>query len=126
MRGDVVTRLLREFMDTQNNPTPDAMRRLWEDFTSASRDLTVNRLAVGKLGRDLRLLYSERSNSADRRRSSGHGSFERELKDRGFKPNRIREMIVDYERSIGLRPPGESTAAKRKARRPPTKAVLRD
>jgi hypothetical protein len=103
-------------MVQQNSPTPDAGKRLWESFELAHHDLEHDRLAVGRLGMELRNMYSERSNSADRRRSSGHGSFEAELRKRGYKPNRIREAIRDYRVSIGELPQSESTAAKRKAR----------
>ncbi|MFZ0275795.1 MAG: hypothetical protein WA651_02455 [Candidatus Sulfotelmatobacter sp.] len=104
-------------MEGKPNPTPDAAERLWRSLELVSRDFEHDRLAMGRVCLDLRNLFSERSNSAAPRRSSGHGSFESELRKRGYKPNRIRECIRDYEVSIALRPPSESTAAKRKARR---------
>jgi hypothetical protein len=100
--------------------TPDAGKRLWKSFELAHLDLEHDRLAVGRLGLELRNLYSERSNSADRRRSSGHGSLEAELRKRGYKPNRIREAVRDYRVSIGELPPSESTKAKRAARSKPS------
>jgi|SRR5579872_159940 len=95
---------------------PDAAARLWAEIEAAHRDLAANRLKIGKLFFELKNLYSERSRSAARR-LSGKGVFEREIKKRGFKPNRVREMICDYEVNAGLRPATESTAAKREARR---------
>lgn len=98
--------------------THDPEIRLWREIESARKDYEANRLTLAKLFYQLRCLYSERSNCAAGRRScDGHGTFQREILKRGFKPNRVREMINDYEVSIGLRPPAESTSAKRKARR---------
>jgi hypothetical protein len=95
----------------------DAATRLWTAVERAHGDFEVNRRALGKLFFQLKNLYSERANSAARRLTSGHGIFQAEIKKRGFKPNRVREWICDYEVEAGLRPPAESTAAKRKARR---------
>jgi len=100
--------------------TSDASDRLWKSLELVSQDLTHDRLTMGRVGLELRNLYSERSNSADRRRSSGHGSFEAELRKRGYKPNRIREAIRDYRVSIGELPQSESTTAKRAARSKPS------
>ena len=95
----------------------DPTVRLWTAVERAHEDLAANRRELGKLFFQLKNLYSERANSADRRLTSGHGVFQIEIKKRGYKPNRVREWICDYEVEIGLRPPAESTAAKRKARR---------
>lgn len=95
----------------------DAEERIWADIERVSKSFQADRLQLGKLFYQLRSLYSERSNSAARRLSSGHGIFTAEVKKRGYKPNRVQEMLRDYEVSEGLRPPFESTAAKRKARR---------
>lgn len=103
--------------DKQKNVTPDAAARLWGAIASAYKDLAANRYELGKLCRDLQNLFSERSHSAAGRRSSSHGTFQAELLKRGYKPNRVREWIRDYEVEAGLRPPAESTAAKRRARR---------
>jgi hypothetical protein len=100
--------------------TSDASDRLWKSLELVSQDLTHDRLTMGRVGLELRNLYSERSNSAGRRRSSGHGSFEAELRKRGYKPNRIREAIRDYRVSIGELPQSESTKAKRAARSMPS------
>ncbi len=98
-------------------PEHDAAARLWASVERAHEDLAANRRKRGKLFFELKNLYSERANSAARRLTSGHGVFQIEIKKRGYKPNRVREWICDYEVEIGERPPAESTAAKRKARR---------
>jgi hypothetical protein len=105
-----------------DNPTPDAAARIWASIERANKDFTTHRRELGRLFFELKNLYSERANSAARRLSSGHGVFQAEIKRRGYKPNRVREWVNDHEVEIGLRPPAESTAAKRKARRPPSRA----
>ena len=98
-------------------PEHDAAVRLWTAVGRAHKDLAANRRELGKLFFQLKNLYSERANSAARRLTSGHGVFQIEIKKRGYRPNRVREWICDYEVEVGLRPPAESTAAKRQARR---------
>jgi len=100
----------------EQNGTHDAAVRLWNEITVAHADFAKNKAKLGRLFFELRNLYSER-NSGGRRLTSGHGQFEEEIKKRGFKPRRVREWVNDHEVAIGLRPPTESTAAKRKARR---------
>lgn len=95
----------------------DAEKRLWTDIERTRKSFDCDRLRLGKLFYQLRNLYSERGDTAARRLSSGHGVFQAEIVKRGFKPNRVREMINDWEVSEGLRAATESTAAKRKARR---------
>jgi hypothetical protein len=98
--------------------TPDAATRLWTEIEAVNANLALNRRLIGSLFLQLRNLYSERARSEPPGRlSSGHGTFEVEIKKRGFRPNRVREWINDYEVAKGLRPASESTAAKRKARR---------
>jgi hypothetical protein len=106
-----------EFHGREQNRTPDAATRLWTAVEAAHKNFTANRRELGKLFFELKNLYSERGNSAAGRLSSGHGVFESEIKLRGYKPNRVREMIVDYEVEEKLRPPTDSTREKRKARR---------
>jgi hypothetical protein len=98
-------------------PDHDAAARLWTAVERAHEDFVVNRRKLGKLFYQLKNLYSERANSAARRLTSGRGVFQIEINKRGYRPNRVREWICDYEVEVGLRPPAESTAAKRKARR---------
>jgi hypothetical protein len=99
-------------------PEHDAAVRLWTAVERAHEHFAANRRELGKLFFQLKNLYSERANnSAARRLTSGHGVFQIEIKKRGYKPNRVREWICDYEVEVGLRPPAEATAAKRKARR---------
>jgi hypothetical protein len=95
----------------------DAATRLWASIEQAHENFSANRRELGQLFFQLRNLYSERGNSAAGRLTSGHGSFQAEIKQRGYKPNRIREWINDHEVEIGLRSPAESTRAKRAARR---------
>src|SRR5579862_3304556 len=99
---------------TQQN-RPDAELRLWTAIEAIHRDIAADRLKLGKLFLQLRFLYSERS--AGVRLSSGPGTFEYEIKKRGFRPNRVREWITDYEVSAGLRSTDDSTSHKRAARR---------
>jgi hypothetical protein len=94
----------------------DAADRLWSEIDAAHALLRVDRLQLGNLFLQLRNLYSDR-NSGGNRLSSGHGTFEEEIRKRGYKPRRVREWITDYEVVEGLRPAAESTAAKREARR---------
>jgi hypothetical protein len=101
----------------------DAGARLWASIELAHKNFAVNQRELGKLFVDLKNLYSERGTSQPGGRlTSGHGTFQAEIIKRGYKPNRVREWVVDYEVAIGLRLPAESTAAKRKARRPPSRA----
>lgn len=99
------------------NPTHDAATRLWSEIGVAHTDFAKNKAKLGRLFYELRNLYSERANSGGRRLTSGHGVFEQEIKARGFKPRRVREWVNDHEIAIGLRPPTQSTSAKRNARR---------
>src|ERR1035438_1181794 len=106
-----------EFHGREQNRTPDAARRLWTAVEAAHKNFAANRRELGKLFFELKNLYSERAHSAARRLTSGRGVFEAEIKKRGYKPNRVREWVNDYEVEAGLRPPAESTRAKRAARR---------
>ena len=107
-------------MKNDSNPTPDAAKRLWAAVETAHAELVGNRRQLGKLFFELRNLYSERGQTQPGGRlSSGHGTFQAEIKTRGYKPNRVREWVNDHEVELGLRRPAESTAAKRAARRSP-------
>jgi hypothetical protein len=99
---------------TNQNPTPaiDAELRIWHAIDVAALSLSKNRLLLGKLFLHLKSLYSERS--ADKRLTSGHGSFEFETKARGFKTRTVREWIFDFEADRDGKP---STSAGKKARR---------
>jgi len=99
----------------------DAGARLWALIEVAHKNFAACRRELGKLFYELRNLYSERGTSQPGGRlTSGHGTFQAEIIKRGFKPNRVREWIVDYEVAIGLRRPAEATSAKRKARHQPS------
>jgi hypothetical protein len=102
------------------NPRPDAESRIWaqiERLDGTPEERTVRAAKLGKLFYQLRALYSERADSAAGRLTSGHGVFQAEILERGYKPNRVRELVNDYEVQAGIRPATESTAAKRKSRR---------
>ncbi len=76
---------------------------------------------LGKLCVKLRNLYSERVKSGDRSdKSSGHGTYIRELEERGYDRRRAAEWVHDYEAAEN----GTlNTAAKRKASRKLSKAT---
>lgn len=107
-------------MTTQERATtecaPDAALRIWSEIEAVHRAFDSDRAQLGKLFWQLRALYSERANSGGSRLTSGRGSFEREIRKRGFVPRRVREWVNDHEITIGLRPPAESTATKSHAR----------
>ena len=86
---------------------------LWRRVEAVSQDIATDKLTLGRLFLQLRELYSDR-NSGGRRLTSGHGCFEKEIVRRGYKPRRVRELIVDYQASLTGEP---STSAKRRARR---------
>jgi len=95
--------------------------QIWERIEALTPGTVTNRLALGQCFHDLCLLYSDR-NSGGHRLTSGHGSFEEEIRKRGFKPRTVRGWIEDYLANLAGEP---STAAKRKAHRlrkasPPT------
>jgi hypothetical protein len=110
-------------MGNQEKPiTPDAEKRICAEIEAAGARHHKSTLELGKLFFQLKNLYSERSNSAARRLSSGHGVFQKKIIELGFRPNRVREWVTDHEVRMGIRPPSESTASKRKARRQATRA----
>lgn len=80
-----------------------------EELTSGTK---ANRFALGHEFKKLRDIYSER-NIGGNRRTSGHGTFENECLQRGYKPRTVRDLIADYEASISGKP---LAAEKRKAR----------
>jgi len=87
---------------------------LWYRIRELSPGSDANRLALGQAFQALRALYSDR-NSGGVRPTSGHGTFEAELRKRTkYSPRAVRDMISDYEANLRGEP---STAAKRKARR---------
>ena len=85
---------------------------LWARIDELTAGTKVNRLSLGETFRKLRDLYSDR-NIGGNRRSSGHGTFEKECQQRRYKPRTVRDLIVDYEAFLSGKP---STAEKRKAR----------
>jgi len=90
---------------------------LWQRVRASSR--AANRLALGRSFHALRALYSERSpeRQADNRRTSGHGTFERECVARGHKPRTVRDLIADYEASLNGGQSETSADKRRRARR---------
>lgn len=91
----------------------DAEMRLWTEIEALNTRIALDRVALGRRFAELKTLYSER-NSGGRRLTSGHGTFEFEIKARGYKPRTVREWIADYEASLTG---GQSASAKRKTRR---------
>jgi hypothetical protein len=89
------------------------VNRLWVEVELLTSGTVANRVASGKRFRELRSLYSDR-NFGGRRLTSGHGSFEEEIRRRGYKPRTVRQFIEDYESSLVGKP---LSSAKRKARR---------
>jgi hypothetical protein len=91
----------------------EQIERLWTRVEELSPG-TRNRLALGQAFQELRSLYSER-NSGGHRLTSGHGSFETEIRKRSkYSARAVRDMIADFESNLRGEP---STSAKRKARR---------
>lgn len=93
------------------NDSSDAATRIWSEIEAVHRAFDFDRAQLGKLFWQLRNLHSDR-NSGGSRLTCGHGTFEQEIRKRGFVPRRVREWIVDHEVAIGLRLPSGSTASK--------------
>ena len=85
---------------------------LWMDIGQMMGGSKSNRLELGKRFRELRDIYSDR-NSGGNRRTSGHGTFEKECLQRGYRPRTVRDLIADYECFLSGKP---SASEKRKAR----------
>ena len=85
---------------------------LWMEVCQLTAGSRSNRLELGKVFRELRDIYSER-NSGGNRRTSGHGTFEKECLQRGYKPRTVRDLIADYEAFLSGNP---SASEKRKVR----------
>jgi hypothetical protein len=80
-------------MNTNSNSIPN---RLWKAIEIVHADLVADRLELGKLFLQVRNLFSDR-NSGGHRLTSGHGSFEHEIRLRGYKPRSVRQWITDLE-----------------------------
>jgi hypothetical protein len=85
---------------------------LWMSIERLTAGTKVNRLELGETFRQLRDIYSDR-NLGGNRRTSGHGTFEKECLDRGYKPRTVRDLIADYEAFLS----GESSAAEKRKER---------
>jgi hypothetical protein len=90
----------------------------WMTVDRLTAGTKINRLWLGEAFRALRDIYSDR-NIGGNRRTSGHGTFERECQQRGYKPRTVRDLIADYEAFLSGKP---SAAKKRKARQQRTPA----
>ena len=99
-------------LETQNLGLYVRVVALWVDIGQMTTGSKSNRLALGKAFGKLRDLYGDR-NSGGNRRSSGHGCFEHECLQRGYKPRTVRDLIADYQAFQSGQP---SSAEKRKAR----------
>ena len=95
---------------------------LWEAIDRLTSGAKLNHLTLGMKFRQLRDIYSDR-NLGGNRRTSGHGNFEKECQQRGYKPRTVRDLIADYEAFLSGKP---SAAEKRKARqkRTPTQSLM--
>lgn len=92
----------------------EQIESLWYRIAELTPGTEINRLSLGQCFHELRFLYSDR-NSGGRRLSSGHGTFEIEIRKRTkYSPRAVRDMIADYLANLCG---GPSTTAKRKARR---------
>jgi hypothetical protein len=85
----------------------------WTAIGLISADIQADTLKLGALFLKLRDLYSDR-NSGGHRLTSGHGVFEQEIQQRGYKTRTVRQWIGDFQaHQIGA----PSSSAKRAARR---------
>ena len=89
-----------------------AIVRLWMTIDRLTAGSKINRLELGKAFGNLRDIYSDR-NFGGNRRTSGHGCFEQECLERGYKPRTVRDLIAHYEAFLSGKP---SPSEKRKAR----------
>ncbi len=72
----------------------------------------ASRIAVGREFHELQRIYSEK-NIGGNRRTSGHGTFEKECELRGYPPRTVRGWIADYKAGLAGAP---TEAQKRSAR----------
>jgi len=84
----------------------------WMAIDRLTSGTKANRLALGREFKELRDIYSEK-NIGGNRRTSGHGTFEKECEQRGYRPRTVRDWIADYEAVLAGRP---VESAKRKER----------
>jgi hypothetical protein len=97
----------------------DCTVRLWGVAVAARTLGGQASLVEGKALLDLQNIYSERANSGENRRSSGHGEYTAQLKANGYDPRRARELVFDYK---AHRDGGPSTAQIRQAKAEAAKA----
>jgi hypothetical protein len=91
----------------------EGVDKIWAEVEALTPGSVANRLALGQRFHDLRAKYSDR-NFGGHRLTSGHGTFEEEIRKRGYRPRSVREWISDYESALAGKP---LSAAKRKTRR---------
>lgn len=92
----------------------DMLERAWYRVQELTPHSPANRFALGQAFHELRALYSDR-NSGGRRLTSGHGSFEAELRKRTkYSVRTVRDMIADFE---AHQRGGPSTAQRKSQRR---------
>lgn len=91
----------------------DETTSLWYRFEELTPRTPANRLALGQCFHELRNHYSDR-NSGGVRLTIHHGSFEEEIRKRGYKPRTVREWISDYDAALAGKP---LAAQRHKARR---------
>jgi hypothetical protein len=77
----------------------------------------ANRIALGRKFHELQRIYSEK-NIGGNRRTSGHGTFEKECEHRGYSPRTVRAWIADYKAGLS----GAPTEAQKRSTRQHLKA----
>jgi hypothetical protein len=92
---------------------------LWVEVEQLTAGTKANRLQLGERFRKLRDIYSDR-NIGGNRRTSGHGTFEKECLQRGYQPRTVRDLIADYEACISGKPSAAEKRKDRQARRKQT------
>lgn len=109
----------------------DEIEVLWQHIDRLQQPGAL-RSQLGEALCRLRSLYSERERKSGRQSADvqGHGTFEREVIRRGWKPRTVRTLISDYEvewaRITGHAKPGSKTSAeKRQESRARQRARLR-
>jgi len=95
----------------------DAEQRIWGEIESLNRRYDSDRNALGLKFLELRNLYSERC--ADSRTSSGHGTFLKEIKARGYSVRTVQGWIADaVARQNGTQTQAQKRAERRAAQAP--------
>ena len=71
----------------------ELVNTLWAEVEALTSGTGANRLALGQRFHELRSKYSDR-NFGGHRLTSGHGSFEEEIRKRGYRPRTVRQERI--------------------------------